>query len=177
MHRCFHYLFLFLKCFWICFNSVPSPIWNMSHLWSYKMSGLLILSQTTIKFPSEFFGPFRLLSIPNINRSSLTARDLGGRRERREIAEDIPGGRRWRESVPCSRDPRNVRTLGTRGRGNSLSVQWSPDPGTCQYTLWTQAGEHFTGTRSPQNGSVKTGQWWHETSDQWFHNLGILSVI
>ena len=70
-----------------------------------KMSGLLILSQTTIKFPSEFFGPFRLLSIPNINRPSLTARDLGGRRERREIAEDIPGGRRWRESVPVFPGP------------------------------------------------------------------------
>ena len=84
------------------------------------MSGLLILSQTTIKFPSEFFGPFRLLSIPNINRSSLTARDLGGRRERREIAEDIPGGRAVAGECPCV--PGTLAMFGHSGPGSGATL-------------------------------------------------------
>ena len=88
-----------------------------------KMSGLLILSQTTIKFPSEFFGPFEPLSIPNINRSSLIARESRGCWERREIAEAIPGV--WLMAGECPCVPGTLAMFGhsgpgARGRGNSL---------------------------------------------------------
>lgn len=136
------------------------PISNMSqcHISGHsKMSGLLILSQTTIKFPSEFFGPFQPLSIPNINRSSLIARESRGLLRK---AGNRGGYSRWltgrgRVSL-CSRDSRNVRTPGTRGPGpGQLSV--SSDPQTpahvrARHTPGSQSGNIFTGTRSPQNG-------------------------
>ena len=112
------------------------------------MSGLLILSQTTIKFPSEFFGPFQPLSIPNINRSSLIARESRGCWERREIAEAIPGGWLMAGEPPCV--PRTLAMFGhsgpgARGRGNSLwPVIPRPRHMSEQSTEHTLAvGEHF----------------------------------
>ena len=120
-----------------------------------KMSGLLILSQTTIKFPSEFFGPFQPLSIPNINRSSLIARESRGCWERREIAEAIPGG--WLMAGECPCVPGTLAMFGhsgpgARGRGNSLCPVIPRPRHMSEQGTHSQSGNIFTGTWSPQNG-------------------------
>ena len=153
-------MFLF-KC------SKYPPISNMSqcHISGHsKMSGLLILSQTTIKFPSEFFGPFQPLSIPNINRSSLIARESRGllrkAGNRGGYSRCLTDG--GRVSL-CSRDSRNVRTLGTRGPGpGQLSV--SSDPQTpAHVSSEYKAHSRSRGTFLPGHGHrkmvpVQTGQ-------------------